>query len=84
MHVTDVHLKVGWISNEIPQSSLFVPARYFNQVECRDQLVRKTSQEPSIVGEAFFYKNMPSDIASLFPSLIDTEVVDTVGELRLN
>lgn len=65
----------------------FINPRSFNRIEINHDTIKKTSKN-DLLGEIYFYKNVPSTIKDYFPSLIEydtnTMVIDKINGINLS
>lgn len=66
-------------------SNPIIAPRHFNDLDFSDSSVTKSSLSPSIRGELHFYRNLPSGLEHLFPTLISyTENPITITIARVH
>ena len=74
--MADTEKEVGWIVPPKyikPSDASIMPSRNFNSVLVMNDVVIKSSLLRHIVGELFFYENIPPSITDLFPCLRESQ-----------
>ncbi|KAJ3105281.1 hypothetical protein HDU97_008304 [Phlyctochytrium planicorne] len=56
-----------------------VPSRDFNSIQIMKKIVVKSSKNPAIFGEMFFYAYIPKELKPCFPKLIDLDYQADTG-----
>jgi capsule biosynthesis phosphatase len=60
----------SWKQGQSPECNGMIAARSFNLVQIFEQNVMKSSRNPALLGEMFYYANMPDDLINVFPTAL--------------
>ncbi|OUS41648.1 hypothetical protein BE221DRAFT_196577 [Ostreococcus tauri] len=69
----DLHGSLG-LPGELRSIDAVQP-RHFNHLTFTDKTVTKKSDVEMLAGEAFYYENIPKELAHLFPAMISKEIM---------
>jgi hypothetical protein len=79
----DLCAMLGLPSSDVPNEEC-VKSRHFNKVTVQGNVVRKESASNILAGEAFYYDNIPLELADLFPKLLTSTTEGGMATLTLS